>query len=143
MTRHSSQHAQTTYYSEKDPTTSERRHPSVSSTDTRCGSSRKSRGVGSSRRGSKLRCQETLEKGHPQETKEAIKEAHNLTRSSFVTMPARKKKRQRRRRKTQKGGFILPYVKALGGQMYKDRKLHKTLWRRNLPMLKRVLGTGM
>ena len=146
MTRHSSQHAQTTHCSEKDARTSERRHPSISSDDTRGGGSRKSRGVGSSRWGSQLRCQETLEKNLLQETKEAIKEARNLTRSSLVTMPAHKKRRRKRRvtkgkRRQTGGGF--PYFKEIATQLYKDRKQHKAFWRKHGKLLQSGLGVGM
>ena len=58
-------------------------------------------------------------------------------------MPARKKTRRRRRRKTQKGGFVLPYLKAFARLVHKDRRLHKAKLRRYHKVSKRVLGTGM
>ena len=58
-------------------------------------------------------------------------------------MPARKKRQRRRQRKTQKGGFVLPYLKAFARLVHKDRRLHKAKLRKYHKVSKRVLGAGM
>ena len=131
-----------THYS-KTTTTSERGYLTLGCSHTRLDRGWKGRSIGSSWWWSQLRYQESLAGHHSQETKETIKRSVTHLQPIHFTIPAPKKTRRRRRRKTQKGGFVLPYIKAFARLVHKDRKLHKSKLRRYHKVSKRVLGTVM
>ena len=109
MTLHSNQHAQTTHYSEKDATTSERRYPSIGCADTRCGRRRKSRCFGRCFGSSRLWCQEKAKSSPP--SKKTKKGRHA---GSKTTVPTSTLTRQSRKPYSQTDikTRVIPYTAA-------------------------------
>ena len=92
MTCHSKQHAQTTHYSEKDATTSERRDPSIGGADTRGGRCGKSRCPGRCFGSSRLWCQEKAKSSPPSKKTKKGRHAGSKTTvpTSTLTRQSRK-----------------------------------------------------